>query len=82
MKCSVRYRHPVTRNEYYFVDFRPSDGELKPVGRMPYKREWATVFSTKHEAKKVRDHLLAMGYLDVVITVITRNKRLKYNSTF
>lgn len=64
----VRYRHPLTRNVYYFVDFRSSDGELKPVGRVPYRKARATVFSSKREAEKVCDYLSSMGYLDVATT--------------
>ena len=65
MKCKVEYRHPVTGNYYYFVDFREVDGSLKPVGcfRHPisYSRN-ATIFSTKQEAMKVVHFLRSLGY--------------------
>ena len=65
MKCRLAYRHPVTGNRYYFVDFKVKDGILFPVGcfmsSLRYSRR-AMVFANKSEAKKVADYLKSISY--------------------
>lgn len=66
MRCHLRYRHPVTHNEFYFVDFRCSDNdELRPVGCMRHRVRFATIFETKHDAMVVALELVLLGFIDV-----------------
>ena len=59
MRVSIRYRHPVTGNSYYFVDLR---SDLKPVGCTHIAAHRITVFEKKREAMKIVDHLVSLGY--------------------
>lgn len=63
LRVLLKYRHPVTGNYYYFVDYRRLDnGDLKPVGCMRYRRRNAMVFETKRDAKPVFEYLVSIGY--------------------
>lgn len=73
LRVLLKYRHPVTGNCYYFVDYRRSDsGDLRPVGCMAYRKQNAMVFETKRDARPVVVHLASLGYLAV--------RTVKYNA--
>lgn len=70
MRCRVAYFSPRNHIEFYFVDFRESDGSLVPVGCFGYRRnKAATIFETKSLASSVADYLSASGYIARVVKV-------------
>lgn len=65
MRCWVRYIHAGNGSEYFFVDFRDSNGVLLPVGCHPLfssRIKRATVFATKSFASEVAQYLCSIGY--------------------
>lgn len=61
MRCRLRYCHHNTNSDYYFVDIRSVNGELRPVGCFPYRKRFATVFETKKDADDVIKYLVSLG---------------------
>ena len=70
MSYYLKYRHPVTGNEYYFVDLCLDGDKLRPVGCFPYRRHrFATVFHIEEDVIKVFKYLLFLGYSTEIISV-------------
>ena len=67
MKCRLKYTHPVTGNTYYFLDLRFNGSELRPIGCLSYRKQYATIFHTKRDALKVSEYLVSLGYIRVSI---------------
>lgn len=68
MSYRVKYRHPVTGNVYYFVDYRRSDsGALRPVGCMALHIQKAMIFETERDAMPVAVDLAWNGYRSVKV---------------
>lgn len=70
MRCRVAYYSPRNHIEFYFVDFRDSEGSLAPIGCFGYrKNKAATVFETKSLASEVAQYLCSIGYEARVVKV-------------
>lgn len=70
MRCWVRYKHAGNGSEYFFVDFRDSNGSLLPIGCHPFysfRVKRATVFETKALASDVAKYLCSIGYKACVV---------------
>ena len=69
MKCRVKYLCKPNKGLFYFVDLRDRDGELKPVGVRPYRKELSTISETKRDTMILANHLSSLGYDTYVVRV-------------